>query len=80
MMPTEVHLPTASDVATIRHGLGLSQAEFSALLGISTGTLQGWEALRREPDGPARVLLLIAKYQPKAIRKAFAMAIANQTA
>lgn len=54
--------------------MGLSQAQFAELMGISVRTLQGWEAERREPDGPARVLLLIARYQPEAISKAFDMA------
>ena len=54
--------------------MGLSQAQFAELIGISFRTLQGWEAELREPDGPARVLLLTARYQPKAISKAFDMA------
>jgi DNA-binding transcriptional regulator YiaG len=44
------------------------------MLGISRRTLENWEALRREPDGPARVLLAVAKYQPKAIVKALEFA------
>ena len=63
----------AADVASIRGGMGLSQRAFAAMLGMSVRTLQGWEALRREPDGPARVLLLMAKYQPKALKNALAM-------
>ena len=67
-------LPSAAEVVAIRNRLNLSQAEFAALLGISVRTLQGWEGLRREPEGPARVLLLVAKWQPKAIAKAFDLA------
>lgn len=66
-METEAKLPSAADVAVIRAGMKLSQAKFAALLGISVRTLQGWEALRREPDGPARVLLLVVKHRPEAI-------------
>ena len=46
---------------------GLSQPRFAALLGISTGTLQNWEQGRREPDGPARVLLQVAAHHPEAL-------------
>ena len=37
-----------------------------------------WEALRCEPDDSARMLLLVAKYQPKAIARAFAKAPAAE--
>jgi putative transcriptional regulator len=70
-MDNDAILPTAKDVAVIRHEMGLSQAGFADLLGVSHRTIQNWEVLRREPDGPARVLLLIAKYQPGAIAKAY---------
>lgn len=55
------------DVAGIREGYGLSQAKFAALLGISVRTLQNWEQGRRQPQGPARVLLRVAARSPKAV-------------
>lgn len=55
------------DVAAIRHEYGLSQAKFAALLGISVRTLQNWEQGRRQPQGPARVLLRVAARHPKAV-------------
>ncbi len=55
------------DVAAIREEYGLSQAKFAALLGISVRTLQNWEQGRRKPQGPARVLLRVAKRSPKAV-------------
>lgn len=55
------------DVAALRARFGLSQPRFAALLGISTGTLQNWEQGRREPDGPARVLLQVAAHHPEAL-------------
>jgi putative transcriptional regulator len=57
-------------VAEIRSRLGLSQSEFSRLLGISVDTLQNWEQGRRHPTGAARVLLNIASRHPKIILKA----------
>ena len=74
-MKPGINLPTAADVALIRQGLKLSQGQFADLLGLSVRTVQGWELLTREPEGAARVLLLVAKYQPQAITKAFAMAL-----
>lgn len=55
------------DVAAVRHEYGLSQAKFAALLGISVRTLQNWEQGRREPHGPARVLLRVAAKHPRAV-------------
>jgi len=48
------------DPKQIREKLGLSQNKFAKMLGISISTLQNWEQGRREPDGPAKVLLNIA--------------------
>ena len=57
----------APDVAAIREEYGLSQAKFAALLGISVRTLQNWEQGRREPQGPAKVLLRVAAKHPRAV-------------
>ncbi len=57
----------APDVAAIRQEYALSQAKFAALLGISVRTLQNWEQGRREPQGPARVLLRVAARHPRAV-------------
>ena len=58
---------SAIDVAALRAQFGLSQATFAALLGISVGTLQGWEQGRRRPEGAARVLLRVAAAHPEAL-------------
>lgn len=55
------------DVVAIREKYGMTQQEFSSLLGISVGTLRNWEQGRRKPQGPAKVLLRIAQKRPKAI-------------
>jgi putative transcriptional regulator len=57
----------APDVASLRARFKLSQSKFAALLGISVDTLQNWEQGRRQPDGPARVLLRVAEAHPQAI-------------
>jgi putative transcriptional regulator len=55
------------NVAALRARFKLSQAKFAALLGISVDTLQNWEQKRRQPDGPAKVLLRIARTHPEAL-------------
>ena len=59
--------PAAPSPAAIRERLGLTQAEFSSMLGVSLRTLQGWEIGRRHPTGPARSLLRIAAQRPDAV-------------
>ena len=54
-------------VTQIREGMGLSQARFAQLLGVSARTLQEREQGRRSPSGAARTLLLIAARNPKAL-------------
>src|ERR1044071_2266594 len=45
------------EIPKLRKKLGLSQSKFAAVLGISIDTLQNWEQGRRQPAGPAKVLL-----------------------
>ena len=66
-----VEMPKAADVPGIRKELGLSQPEFAGFMGVSLGTVRNWEQERREPQGPARALLLVASKQPAAVRAAF---------
>jgi putative transcriptional regulator len=50
------------DVTAIRQRTGLSQSDFAASIGVPEGTLVNWEQGRRQPSGPAKVLLaLLAK-------------------
>lgn len=55
------------DVQKVRSGMNLSQTRFAELLGISPRTLEGWEQRRRDPDGPARVLLYVAAAHPEIV-------------
>ena len=55
-----VHSPALAS----RHALGLSQAGFAKLLGVSVRTLQDWEQGRRAPTGAAKTLLRIAFSHP----------------
>jgi putative transcriptional regulator len=67
MDPSRVFTAEDIDVAALRERFGLSQPKFAAMLGISVGTLRGWEQGRRRPDGPARVLLQVASQNPEAV-------------
>ena len=55
------------NAAALRAHFGLSQAKFAKLLGISVDTLQNWEQGRRQPDGPALVLLRVAAAHPEVL-------------
>jgi putative transcriptional regulator len=59
-------------IPATRRKLGLSQAEFARLLGISVRTLHHWEQGTRRPTGAARVLLRVAAHDPEAVLAAAA--------
>ena len=64
-----VQVPTV-DVAAARKKLGLSQDGFARAFGVSPGTVRNWEQGRRQPDGPARVLLRVIEKEPEAVLRA----------
>jgi putative transcriptional regulator len=65
--PSRVFKVEKPDIKAIRGSMGMTQMQFATLLGISVNTLRNWEQGRREPEGPARVLLLVAAHRPEAI-------------
>jgi putative transcriptional regulator len=68
--PSRVSQFTAADVKAVRQRLGKTQAEFAFMIGVSVGTLRGWEQGRRSPEGPARALLKVAAESPDAVADA----------
>lgn len=60
------------DVAALRAKTGLSQFEFAQSIGVPKGTLLNWEQGRREPTGPAQVLLAILAKKPSLVKDLFA--------
>tara|TARA_R110002110_G_scaffold258026_1_gene473959 strand:+ start:134 stop:421 length:288 start_codon:yes stop_codon:yes gene_type:complete len=56
------------DVAKIRQETGLSQAEFARSIGVAKGTLLNWEHGRRQPTGPAQVLLALIAKDPNVVQ------------
>ena len=61
------------DIKAVRGKLRKSQSEFALMIGVSVSTLQNWEQGYRTPTGSAKVLLKIAKQNPKAVLEAVAM-------
>jgi len=62
--------PVKVDVRSIREKLRLSQSEFAAHFGFTTAAVRQWEQGRRQPHGPARVLLTIIEREPGAVSRA----------
>lgn len=61
------HIPEKIDVAAIRKKTNLSQVEFAEMIAVKLPTLRNWEQGRRQPEGPARVLLSMVSRQPRIV-------------
>jgi len=62
--------PGSVDVRAVREKLHLSQSAFAARFGFTAAAIRQWEQGRRQPHGPARVLLTIIDREPNAVRRA----------
>ncbi len=60
----------ANAAVSARVSLKLSQDKFANMLGVSVGTLRGWEQGRRKPNRAAEVLLRVAAINPKIVLEA----------
>lgn len=60
----------APRVLAMRNAMGLSQRVFAKLVGVSVKTLQNWEQGRRQPSGPAAVLLTVLVADPESVLRA----------
>lgn len=65
MRATQLTMP---DVKEMRENLGFSQEEFARVLRVSVSTIRNWEQNRRQPTGPARVLLTIVQQRPDVLK------------
>lgn len=63
-------IPTVS-VAATRGRTGLSQSAFAASIGVPEGTLINWEQGRRQPPGPAKVLLALLAKKPNLVAELY---------
>jgi len=60
----------APRVVAIRKRVALSQREFAKLIGVNINTLQNWEQARRQPSGPAIVLLQVLESDAEVVMRA----------
>lgn len=54
----------AAEIKNIRNELGMTQVLFAGFMGVSTKTVEAWEAGRNMPDGPARRILSMLQTDP----------------
>ena len=65
-------VPPRVNVKRVRRKLGMSQNDFAEQFGISAATLRNWEQGRRQPEGPARILLAIIDREPAVVQRVLA--------
>jgi putative transcriptional regulator len=53
------------DIVKLRDELHMSQEQFAAAICVKPATLRNWEQRRRQPEGPARVLLSLLEKDPQ---------------
>jgi len=56
-------------IVRARDKVGMTQAQFAALLGVSRRTLEQWEQGRRKPNGAALTLIKIAERHPEVLQE-----------
>ncbi len=59
------------DIKSIRENIGATQKSFAALMNIPVATVRDWEQGRRQPEGPAQSLLVIAAQRPDILQELF---------
>ena len=58
------------DVKQIREQLSLTQKDFAETFGVSLATVRNWEQGKRQPEGPAKVLLNVIAHDPQCVFEA----------
>jgi putative transcriptional regulator len=66
MVRVSTRVPEDVDVKSIRGKLGMTQEQFTSF-GFSLSAIRHWEAHRRMPEGPARVLLMVIDRNPSVV-------------
>ena len=70
----KIHVRRRVDVAAIRARTELSQEAFARRIGVSVGTLRNWEQGRRNPEGPAMILLSLLERDPGIVERTLSKA------
>lgn len=53
------------EIKELRNKIGLTQAMFAAVLGVSVKTVEAWETGTNSPIGPARRMISLIQFDPK---------------
>lgn len=59
---------TAEEIKSIRKEIGLTQAMFATVIGVSTKTVEAWESGTNRPIGPARRMLSLIRFYPDILK------------
>ena len=59
----------AAEIKEVRNSLGMTQATFAQVMGVSQKTVEAWEAGTNKPVGSARRFLSIVKMDPTLLTK-----------
>ena len=59
-----LHTYSAEEIKKIRSDLGMTQVLFADVLGVSTKTVEAWEAGRNQPEGPVRRIFAMLQQDP----------------
>ena len=59
----------AQEIKSVRNTLQMTQATFAAVMGVSTKTVEAWEAGTNMPIGTARRMLSLLKADPALLTK-----------
>ena len=65
-----VPVPDTVDVKAMRKRLGLTQAAVTQHYRFALSSMRHWEQGRRQPEGPARTLLVVIDREPEAVLRA----------
>lgn len=68
--PGRERFVAATRLKHIRQQVNLTQQKFAKVIGVEVTTLRNWEQGRREPTGPAKVLIKLIEQNPETMIKA----------
>lgn len=60
---------TPAEIKEVRHSLNMSQVTFAIVMGVSTKTVEAWEAGTNRPNGSARRFMKALKNDPQLVEK-----------
>ncbi len=75
--PAKAYVPAKLDVKAISTKLKLSQDDFAAAFGFTSGQVKDWEQGRTRPTGGLRAYLMLIDREPSAIRSMLQTATAG---